>query len=63
MQTPKENYRFLKVWGLVLGRVGDVLKVSWLVLGVSCRCLGVILGDWGDVFCGFEREDGHDMIV
>ena len=37
----------MKVWGLVLGRVGGVLKLSWPVLGVSCRLLGVILGDLG----------------
>ena len=39
----------LKVWGS-----------SWRVLGVSCRLLGAILGGVGDVFCGLEREDGHD---
>ena len=59
-QKPQENYRILKVWGLVLGRVGGVLKLSWPVLGVSCRLLGAILGGVGDVFCGLEREDGHD---
>ena len=60
MQKLKENYKFLKVWGLVLGRVGGVLKLSWPVLGVSCRLLWAILGGVGDVFCGLECEDGHD---
>ena len=63
VQKPKENYRCLKVWGLVLGRVGGVLKLSCPVLrvsGVSCRLLRSILEGVGDVFCGLECEDGHD---
>ena len=63
MQKSKENHRFSKVWGLVLGRVGGVLKLSWPVLRVSCRLLGAILGNLGDVFCGLEREVGMIGVV
>ena len=55
-----KNQRFLKVFGVILGRLGAVLEPSWGRLGPSWGHLGAVLGRLGAILGRLGREDGYD---